>query len=91
MDSESISVGKAAVGNLLGGIGYFYGQSKIAASRIVNVSFFSSLFRYLQFLWKILPMPTLKLDINTIVMFYGFNYLFCKIRDERKSATLHPM
>ncbi|KAK8472312.1 hypothetical protein PHAVU_002G174901 [Phaseolus vulgaris] len=37
VDSESISVGKAAVGNLLGGIGYFYGQSKIAASRIVNL------------------------------------------------------
>jgi len=47
VDSESISVGKAAVGNLLGGIGYFYGQSKIAASRIVNVSFFSSLVRNL--------------------------------------------
>nr|XP_027191588.1 mannosyl-oligosaccharide glucosidase GCS1-like isoform X2 [Cicer arietinum] len=32
VDSDSISVGKAAVGNLLGGIGYFYGQSKIALS-----------------------------------------------------------
>ncbi|XP_076909251.1 mannosyl-oligosaccharide glucosidase GCS1-like [Bidens hawaiensis] len=29
LDSESVEVGKAAVGNLLGGIGYFYGQSKI--------------------------------------------------------------
>ncbi|KAG5058005.1 hypothetical protein GLYMA_05G146400v4 [Glycine max] len=38
VDSESISVGKAAVGNLLGGIGYFYGQSKIAVSRIYNLS-----------------------------------------------------
>ncbi|KAK7359395.1 hypothetical protein VNO77_01353 [Canavalia gladiata] len=37
VDSESISVGKAAVGNLLGGIGYFYGQSKIAPSRILNL------------------------------------------------------
>ncbi|XP_020229781.1 mannosyl-oligosaccharide glucosidase GCS1 [Cajanus cajan] len=37
VDSESISVGKAAVGNLLGGIGYFYGQSKIAVSRILNL------------------------------------------------------
>ncbi|XP_061360752.1 mannosyl-oligosaccharide glucosidase GCS1 isoform X2 [Gastrolobium bilobum] len=37
VDSESISVGKAAVGNLLGGIGYFYGQSKIAVSRIPNL------------------------------------------------------
>ncbi|CAL5214028.1 unnamed protein product [Lathyrus oleraceus] len=36
VDSESISVGKAAVGNLLGGIGYFYGQSKIAQSRTLN-------------------------------------------------------
>jgi len=47
VDSESISVGKAAVGNLLGGIGYFYGQSKIAVSRTDNVSFFSSLVYYL--------------------------------------------
>lgn len=37
VDSESISVGKAAVGNLIGGIGYFYGQSKIAVSRILNL------------------------------------------------------
>ncbi|XP_022151803.1 mannosyl-oligosaccharide glucosidase GCS1-like [Momordica charantia] len=29
-DLESTTVGKAAVANLLGGIGYFYGQSKIA-------------------------------------------------------------
>ncbi|CAJ2658483.1 unnamed protein product [Trifolium pratense] len=36
VDSESISVGKAAVGNLLGGIRYFYGQSKIALSRTLN-------------------------------------------------------
>ncbi|KAK7319058.1 hypothetical protein RJT34_03770 [Clitoria ternatea] len=35
--SESIIVGKAAVGNLLGGIGYFYGQSEIALSRISNL------------------------------------------------------
>jgi hypothetical protein len=43
VDSESISVGKAAVGSLLGGIGYFYGQSKIALSRTLNVSYFSLL------------------------------------------------
>ncbi|CAJ2677586.1 mannosyl-oligosaccharide glucosidase GCS1-like protein [Trifolium pratense] len=36
VDSESISVGKAAIGSLLGGIGYFYGQSKIALSRTLN-------------------------------------------------------
>ncbi|KAL4570114.1 hypothetical protein LXL04_025765 [Taraxacum kok-saghyz] len=29
LDYESLEVGKAAIGNLLGGIGYFYGQSKI--------------------------------------------------------------
>ncbi|CAL0329723.1 unnamed protein product [Lupinus luteus] len=37
VDSESILVGKAAIGNLLGGIGYFYGQSKIALSSILNL------------------------------------------------------
>nr|XP_010929770.1 mannosyl-oligosaccharide glucosidase GCS1 [Elaeis guineensis] len=30
VDSETMNVGKAAMANLLGGIGYFYGQSKIA-------------------------------------------------------------
>ncbi|KAL8514460.1 hypothetical protein ACS0TY_013538 [Phlomoides rotata] len=30
LDSEVITVGKASLGNLLGGIGYFYGQSKIS-------------------------------------------------------------
>lgn len=30
LDSESVTVGKAALSNLLGGIGYFFGQSKIA-------------------------------------------------------------
>ncbi|XP_073019820.1 mannosyl-oligosaccharide glucosidase GCS1-like [Primulina eburnea] len=30
LDSEAMAVGQAALGNLLGGIGYFYGQSKIS-------------------------------------------------------------
>ncbi|XP_074302303.1 mannosyl-oligosaccharide glucosidase GCS1-like isoform X1 [Silene latifolia] len=30
VDAESVDVGKAAISNLLGGIGYFYGQSKIS-------------------------------------------------------------
>lgn len=38
LDSESVIVGKAAVGNMLGGIGYFYGQSKISLPRDPNVS-----------------------------------------------------
>ena len=30
--------GKAAIGNMLGGIGYFYGKSKISLPRNPNVS-----------------------------------------------------
>ncbi|KAA8528986.1 hypothetical protein F0562_033526 [Nyssa sinensis] len=37
LDSESMTVGKAAFGNLLGGIGYFYGQSKISLPRNSNL------------------------------------------------------
>lgn len=37
LDSESINVGKAALGNMLGGIGYFYGQSKISVPRSSGV------------------------------------------------------
>ncbi|MED6171740.1 hypothetical protein PIB30_043619 [Stylosanthes scabra] len=36
VDSESISVGKAALGNLLGGIGYFYWQSITTIPRTLN-------------------------------------------------------
>ncbi|KAL7237071.1 hypothetical protein ACSBR1_020195 [Camellia fascicularis] len=39
LDSESISTGKAAVASLLGGTGYFYGQSKISVPSNSNVSF----------------------------------------------------
>ncbi|KAF6152032.1 hypothetical protein GIB67_010606 [Kingdonia uniflora] len=39
VDSDMIVVGRAAVGNLLGGIGYFYGRSKIALPKESNVSF----------------------------------------------------
>lgn len=38
VDSQSIVAGKAAMGNLLGGIGYFFGQSKIALPRDMNVA-----------------------------------------------------
>ncbi|OMO60471.1 Glycoside hydrolase, family 63 [Corchorus capsularis] len=37
LDSKSITVGKAAIANMLGGIGYFYGQSKISVPRNSNV------------------------------------------------------
>ncbi|PON82830.1 Glycoside hydrolase [Trema orientale] len=37
LDLESIVVGKTAIGNMLGGIGYFYGQSKISFPRNSNV------------------------------------------------------
>ncbi|XWS22745.1 hypothetical protein CRYUN_Cryun29cG0062800 [Craigia yunnanensis] len=37
LDSKSITVGKTAIGNMLGGIGYFYGQSKISVPRNSNV------------------------------------------------------
>ncbi|XP_052204412.1 mannosyl-oligosaccharide glucosidase GCS1-like isoform X2 [Diospyros lotus] len=37
LDPESISTGKAAIGNLLGGIGYFYGQSRISLPRNSNL------------------------------------------------------
>ncbi|KAL7199128.1 hypothetical protein ACSBR2_021413 [Camellia fascicularis] len=40
LDSESISTGKAAVASLLGGIGYFYGQSKISVPSNSNVLFY---------------------------------------------------
>lgn len=38
LDSKSITVGKAAIGNMLGGIGYFFGQSKISVPKNSNVS-----------------------------------------------------
>ncbi|KAL6188201.1 hypothetical protein ACLB2K_039594 [Fragaria x ananassa] len=38
VDSESIIAGKAAIGNLLGGIGYFFGQSKIALPKDLNLA-----------------------------------------------------
>ncbi|CAL5378073.1 unnamed protein product [Camellia sinensis] len=37
LDSESISTGKAVVASLLGGIGYFYGQSKISVPSNSNM------------------------------------------------------
>ncbi|EOX99908.1 Glucosidase 1 isoform 1 [Theobroma cacao] len=37
LDSKSITVGKAAIGNMLGGIGYFFGQSKISVPKNSNV------------------------------------------------------
>ncbi|KAM5573954.1 hypothetical protein ABKV19_013463 [Rosa sericea] len=38
VDLESIIAGKAVIGNLLGDIGYFFGQSKIALPRDVNLA-----------------------------------------------------
>jgi mannosyl-oligosaccharide glucosidase len=39
IDSKELSVGRAALSNLLGGVGYFYGQSKIALPKGFTVSF----------------------------------------------------
>ncbi|PIN15118.1 Glucosidase I [Handroanthus impetiginosus] len=36
LNSEAITMGQAALGNLLGGIGYFYGQSKISLPQSSN-------------------------------------------------------
>ncbi|KAG2706653.1 hypothetical protein I3760_05G113800 [Carya illinoinensis] len=46
IDSESLNVGKAALGNLLGGIGYFYGQSKISLPRDPNPGGHDNLISY---------------------------------------------
>lgn len=43
VDSEAVVVGKAAIANLLGGIGYFYGQSKISVPQKSDVSSLSTL------------------------------------------------
>jgi len=42
IDSKELSVGRAALSNLLGGVGYFYGQSKIALPKGFTVSFRAS-------------------------------------------------
>lgn len=37
LNSDSVNVGKTAISNMLGGIGYFYGQSKISVPRKSNL------------------------------------------------------
>lgn len=46
LDYRSAVVGKAAIGNLLGGIGYFYGQSKIALPKNSGVKSGDSFISY---------------------------------------------
>ncbi|XP_078447230.1 glucosidase 1 [Wolffia australiana] len=46
LDSGSASVGKAAIANLLGGIGYFYGQSKISLPKGLHLQNGDNFVRY---------------------------------------------
>ncbi|KAK4597669.1 hypothetical protein RGQ29_015261 [Quercus rubra] len=46
LDSESMIAGKAAIGNMLGGIGYFYGKSKISLPRNPNLGGLNNFISY---------------------------------------------
>ncbi|KAK1403205.1 Mannosyl-oligosaccharide glucosidase [Heracleum sosnowskyi] len=46
LDSNTVTVGKAAIGNLLGGIGYFYGESKIALPNNINAKLGNNFISY---------------------------------------------
>lgn len=49
VDSESMVVGKAAIANMLGGIGYFYGQSKISVLKNSKVGSFYLIYVFMSY------------------------------------------
>ncbi|KAL7197058.1 hypothetical protein ACSBR1_036967 [Camellia fascicularis] len=74
LDSESISTGKAAVASLLGGIGYFYGQSKISVPSNSNWAIVSCSLKVVKIIFYIGRLNFIQLflaDLSFHEDFYG--------------------